>query len=308
MTIFLTVLGAALILVTLRDIFHTLFNPTSSGAVSNRMIRTVWRASRTIARRWPRMLSIAGPLAMLTVIALWTVILILGWALILWPRLPGDFLLSTGLPPADNSGFWDAVYLSTVSLATLGYGDMTPISTDLRLVAPLEALVGFGLFTASISWILSVYPVLARRRNLAREVTLLEESGGWDDLLAAKDGSDALNGILSGLTRQLVFARNDYLQFPITYYFQQRDREAALDVALPHLVVLSESARRHPSTSIRFQADLLHDAIRDITTYLGESFLDLEDAAMEDIYIAFEKDHLREVDAAPHRAGNVLER
>lgn len=307
MTLFLTAIGVALILIVLRDIFYTLFNPSSSGAMSSRIIRFLWQRIRTIARHRPRLLSIAGPVALLATIAIWIIGLMLGWALILWPRLPENFLLSTGLDPAENGSFLDAVYLSTVSLATLGYGDMTPKSTGLRLIAPLEALVGFAIFTAAISWILSIYPVLARRRNLAREVTFLERSGRWGDLVLADDGASALNSILLSLTEQVVFARNDYLQFPTTYYFHQRDSDAALDIAMPRMVVLADQARQHSSTSVRFQANLLHDAIRDLTAYVGESFLGMKDEDPADIFTAYAKDHLRNTDGTAREAGKILD-
>ena len=53
-------------------------------------------------------------------------------------------------------------------------GDGAPLTTRLRILAPLQALVGFANFTAAISWLFSIYPALARRRHLAREISLLE--------------------------------------------------------------------------------------------------------------------------------------
>lgn len=306
MTLSLTVVGAALILIMLRDIFHTLFNPSSSGALSNRLVRLLWQSSRKVSRHLPGLLSITGPAAMLLVIAIWGIGLVLGWALVLWPRMPEQFVLSTGLAPEENGSFWDAVYLSTVTLATLGYGDLTPTTTWLRLIAPLEALIGFGLFTASVSWILSVYPVLARRRNLAREVLLLRKTGQWSTLVSQKEGADALNSILLGLGQQVVSARNDYLQFPVTYYFHQPDRDAALEVALPHLAVFASQASDHPSPSVRFHAELLLVAIRDLAEYLADSILDLGDASKQDILRAHAEDHLRDPDPEITNAGDIL--
>jgi hypothetical protein len=43
----------------------------------------------------------------------------------------------------------------------------------LQLITPLEALLGFGLLTGSISWLLSIYPALLRRHSLAYEIALL---------------------------------------------------------------------------------------------------------------------------------------
>lgn len=295
MTVLLTLLGVALIVIVLRDIFHTLLHPAGTGALSSQGLRYAWRVFRPVGRRHPGMLALAGPVLLLLVVAMWTVGLIFGWALLLWPYLPEQFLLSSGLEPAANAGFRDALYLSTVSLTTLGYGDITPRSAWLRLVAPLEALVGFALMTASISWILSVYPVLSRRRNLALEVALLQRSGRWGATVAAEDGSTAMSEILSNLTRQIISVRNDYSQVSVTYYFHQTDRDAALDVALPHVVSVARQASRQKSASIQFQAGLLHAAVSDLATQLGESFLDVSDVRIEQVLTAYAADHLHRV-------------
>lgn len=307
MTLVLTVIGVALIICVLQDIFQTLFNPSSSGALSSWSVRFFWRRYRRAVRHHPRRLSLAGPVALMLIIVLWTTILILGWALVLWPRLPEQFVLSPGMDPAENGGFWDAIYLSTVTLATLGYGDITPISDGLRLLAPLEALIGFALFTASISWILSVYPVLARRRNLARRVALLYRSGQWDRLAGDPDSANMLVSTLLGLAEQVVTIRNDFMQFPITYYFHQGDQDAALSTALPRMAVLADMTSRHPSTAVQIQAGLLDDAIRDLLSYIGRSFLDLRDVPTEKILRAYAEDHLREAVGEVPKAGEILD-
>lgn len=109
-------------------------------------------------------------------IAVWGLLLVVGWALIYWPHLPSGFLLGTGLAASEQGSFVDALYVSLVTLGTLGYGDIAPRAEWLRLAAPLQAFIGFAFLTAAISWVLSVYPVLTRRRSLAHDVALVDES------------------------------------------------------------------------------------------------------------------------------------
>ena len=146
---------------------------------------SVWRTVRFFSGSKPNRLNLAGPLALILIILLWTVGLVLGWACLLHPHLPQDFLLSTGMVAERNDGFLDAVYVSVVALATLGYGEITPQATWLRLLAPLEALIGFALLTASVTWLMSLYPALARRRYLARQVDLINRLGERDDVATA---------------------------------------------------------------------------------------------------------------------------
>ncbi len=140
MTILLTLLGLALILVALRDIFHELFHPTGRGSLSRAVMRAIRSVFRGVSRGWPAVLDTAGPSMLPLIILCWTALLSVGWALVLWPHMPGGFLLSTGLDPAQNGGLLDALYLSLTTLGTLGYGDITPRGCGLRMLMPPEAL------------------------------------------------------------------------------------------------------------------------------------------------------------------------
>ena len=72
-----------------------------------------------------------------------------------------------------DGGLDDALYLSMVNLTSLGYGDIVPTGELLRFVGPIETLIGLGLLTAGISWILLLYRVLSEARSLSHEISLL---------------------------------------------------------------------------------------------------------------------------------------
>ena len=101
--------------------------------------------------------------------------MVLGWAMIYWGTMPGNFIVDPELrrgPP----GFLDALYVSFDTLVTLGVQNSAPASQALRLLVPIEGLIGFGLLTASISWVLSSYPVISRRRVLADTLDQLHKA------------------------------------------------------------------------------------------------------------------------------------
>lgn len=297
MSLLVTIVGLILIVLVLRDIFHTLFHPSGTGSLSSQGARSLWRVARVAAQHRRQVLPLAGPLALVSIIATWALVLALGWALIYWPHLSEGVLLSTGLDPADNDGFLDAFYLSLVTLATLGYGEITPRTPWLRIMSPLEALVGFALMTASISWILSVYPVLARRRHLAREITLLRRDKAqlaqlWSG--AIHDDPAVLHGLLLSVAEQIIAIRGDLEQFPITYYFHPSDRDSALSLALPAILEIARRGQHDPSASVRVQSSLVMNAVQDLTTYVGETFLDRGDGDddLDDVLAAYAADHL----------------
>jgi hypothetical protein len=105
--------------------------------------------------------------AFVTVIATWAGLLVLGWALIFWPHMPGSFRFDPNVEAA-GSDLVHALNVSLVTLTTLGFGDITPKAEALRLILPLEALLGFGLLSASISWLVSI---TRRSRGGARSPT-----------------------------------------------------------------------------------------------------------------------------------------
>lgn len=290
----LTLAGTLLIAASLRDIFHTVFHPQGRGSLSALLQHAIWRAFRLVAGHRPSLLALAGPIAMIASVTAWAVLLALGWALILWPRLPGDVLLATGLEPADQNGFLDALYLSLVTLATLGYGDIVPRTDGLRVVATLEAFVGFTLITSAISWILSVYPVLGRRRFLAQEVSLLRETEAATMLHPLQLAPETSERLLAGFTARLIAIRGDVEQFPVTYYFHASDERSSLAAALPELARLAaEAAGADDSPAVRFHGTMLRRAIEEVAGELGASFLKRPGAPLDELLRAYAADHLR---------------
>ncbi len=289
MALLLTLAGAALIVISLRDIFHELFHPSGRGSLSRVAMRSLWRLFRLGASRYPALLNIAGPATMISIIACWAMLLCVGWALVLWPHLPEGFLLSTGLTPSKNGSFLDALYVSLTTLTTLGYGDIAPRNTPLRVLMPLEALVGFGLLTVSISWVLSIYPVLSRRRSLAQRVLSLARAEAETGLRAAQESPQTL----ADLASELVTLRNDLIQFPITYYFHG-DENDSLSTAMPHLIQLARDLGppAEVPANTRLHAATLQQAMEGLASTLSDLFLDLPYSPPEVIAKAYAQDHL----------------
>jgi hypothetical protein len=229
------------------------------------------------------------------VIANWVVLLAVGFALVYWPRLPGGFAFAAALDPSQEGGFVDALYLSLVTLETLGFGDITPTTGWLRVLTPLEALLGFGLLTAALSWVISVYPVLRRRRSLAREVTLLRDSEPEAGDTLGEMGAEAAERLLKDLTAQLVSVQSDVVQFPITYYFHNTEEKFFLPLAMPYLVRLAEqgNAADHAPQVLR-RAAMLGEAVEDFSTTIASGFLGMPPAPAEEILHAYARDHLHD--------------
>lgn len=274
MTVAATIAGVGLIALALRDVFDTLFHPHGRGIVSEVLIRAVWGVVRRLARGRPRVLSYAGPVTFLSVVLSWVALVVVGFALITAPHLPDEYVLGFGVDPGGTTGIVDSLYFSLVNMTSLGYGDIVAESDVLRLLGPVETVVGLGLLTASISWILSIYGVLGDYRSVSHEVALLcdAESETGEELSGVDPGEAAR--LLSGLTPKLVAARRDLLDFPIAYYFHTRDPRYMLSLQLPRLMPIVERCRGGASPpAVRLEAERLKLAIDDLAATIADEFL-----------------------------------
>jgi len=294
-----TVAGVVIIVAVLRDAFEALFHPDGRRVLSRAVMRACWWLFHRLASRSRRALVLAGPTMLLTILTSWAVLLALGWALVLWPHFPDGFRFATELGPAeDQRGLIDALYMSLVTLGTIGYGDISPSSDVLRVIVPLEALVGFGLLTASVSWLLTVYPALSRRRSLAYEITLLRDVtrvAGCDDFVRRQP--DSAERLFAELLSRLVAVERDLVQIPVSYYFTERDERFSLPRVMPWLLGMARHGLGEDlPASTRLRAQMLCAAIDDFGHSTAERFHDGAAGPTADLLALYARDHLQDTE------------
>jgi hypothetical protein len=184
--------------------------------------------------------------------------------------MPDGFSYGSELNPADRNNLLDSLYLSLVTVGTLGFGDIVPTSTSLRLAAPLEALFGFMLLTAAVSWVLQIYPALHRRRVLALQLSTLREARQSDPTL----GIDSIpSDVLTALAVGVVEARNDFTQYGATYYFRDLEADASLAASLVYATDLAAEAAASSQPHTRMAGALITAAVNSLTELLDREFL-----------------------------------
>ncbi|WP_211367216.1 potassium channel family protein [Pseudonocardia kunmingensis] len=281
----ISLVGLGVVVAAVRDVFRTLWFPSGRGTLSRATTRLVWNLCN---RRRRRARPLAGPLAMAAVVGAWTALVVLGWALVYGPHLPEGFAYSTGLEPGRRGGPLDAVYLSLVTTATLGFGDIVPRADWLRLATPLQAVVGFGLLTAAVSWVLQIYPALNRRRAFALRLAMLDRADAAHSiprLEAATAGA-----LLADLASEITRIRVDLTEYAITYYFPEVDRSSALAVTLVHALRLARAGASSDRADVRLAATVLTCALDDIARVLDRAFLHVG-GTVDDVLAAFAADH-----------------
>ena len=285
MDVVLTIVGIAIILFGLMDMFHTLLHPSGQGRLSGLVLSGAWRLSKMTGHRLG---STLGPAAMVIVILLWVALQGLGWALIYYPHIPGGFMYSQGVDPAAYPDFHEALYVSFVTLSTLGYGDVVATDTWIRLISPLEALTGFALLTAALTWFTQIYPPLSRRRALALELKGLADTGYAE---AIRDVDPAtVSRVLDTLTAEVVKVRLDFTQHAEGFYFQEQSPNLALSRQLPYALRLRDAALDRQEAAVRLSAQQLSLALDQLGDELRESFLHTGDT-LEEIFEAYATEH-----------------
>ncbi|MFC5730589.1 MULTISPECIES: potassium channel family protein [Nocardioides] len=281
----LRAVGALVVVIVLRDIFHTLWHPQGMGSLARGAIRVVWRGRRLIGRRRRELI---GPLGMLLAVGLWTALTISGWALIYLPSMSEGFNFEESLRPDQSSEAVKAVYFSMVTASTLGFGDITPASSELRLLAPVQAFIGFVLLTAAISWILQIYPALGRRRTAAVHLHALAADDTAD--LVRNGDTGIASSILHAVSRDLAGVAVDMAQYAESYYFVEDDEATSLASNLPYALTLVEAGTGSASREVRSAARVLRSCLQQVTDRVALSHLGV-DGSVEEILHAFAEDH-----------------
>lgn len=279
-----SLLGAGLVLAALRDLFHTLWHPTRRGGVSRLVMAGMWQLAHRF-RVSGGGAQLVGPLAMVAVVVTWAFIIVSGWALVYLPHMPEQFSFSEGLEQSEHADLIDSVYLSLVTVATLGIGDIAPTGEWLRVVAPLEALVGFALLTASVSWVLEIYPALSRRRSLALRLAVLRRTQPGDLR------PDAVHSaLLDSLSVEVIRVRVDVTQYPEAYYFFDGEGDLSLALNIDYARTLAGAVHASGDDAARWSGSALSEALDDLAVTLDQRILHTG-GTPTDIYAAYARDH-----------------
>ncbi|HEY2761957.1 MAG TPA: potassium channel family protein, partial [Pirellulales bacterium] len=160
MTFLLTCLAVALILLVLVDSFETTILPrriTHRYRLARMYYLSAWRVWHALAlkiraaKTRESFLAVFGPLSLLGMLILWVTVLIFSFALLHWS-------LETSIhSPDQRISYATYLYWSGGTFFTLGYGDITPAGPLGRVLAIVEAGMGFGFLALFISYVPVIY-------------------------------------------------------------------------------------------------------------------------------------------------------
>lgn len=162
--------GALLAMAVLIDVFLTVVHPDLEGKIAETLQRACWRAFVSTGQRWQRwrrqLLALAGPAMTALTFAVWVALFVLGVTLIIWPNL-GVYRAE---PELATLGFVDALYYAGITFTVLGYGDVTPLSGAMQILAVLTSGSGFVLLTGIVTYLIELVSSIDDRHRLSLKV------------------------------------------------------------------------------------------------------------------------------------------
>ncbi|MDQ2747606.1 MAG: potassium channel family protein [Acidobacteriota bacterium] len=225
-TVLLTSLGVILLMLVFYDVYATILRATKHpGPISANLNRALWwvgtRVAKNLSRRWRhRVLTAVGPLLLPVLIVLLISFLGAGFALLYLPHLETEF--NTG-DKGQTGNLLEAVYFSGVTLLTVGFGDIVPLSRATRLLALLEGASGIFVISLGVTYLLTVYGALERKRAVA--LAFYHQAGqgadvpGFITLHFARGRFYDLTETLKTATRDLQELLESHLEHPVIHYF-----------------------------------------------------------------------------------------
>lgn len=159
--------GIALVILVFHDIFQGVVVPRWSSRrfrIAPFLFEKMWWVWKRLAERKSDSearedhFGAYAPLSVVLLLVVWITLLTLGYGLCFWA------LRAHEKPQPAN--LWEAVYIGGETLLTIGYGEFTPQSAPLRLVALCAGASGLATFALVISFLFTLYGTFERREVL----------------------------------------------------------------------------------------------------------------------------------------------
>jgi hypothetical protein len=229
-----------LIAAVLWDAFETVVLPrlvSRRFRLARAYFRSTWRSWSALARHLPAAerremaLAVYGPIALLALLALWVLLLILAYGLLLWGL--GSPLTANGSVPG---GLGTDLYFSGTTFLTLGLGDVVPRGGPARAVAVLEVGTGFGMLALVVGYLPVLYQAFSRREA---RISLLDAHAGSPPtagalLLRHPPGRRArrLTAVLAEWERWSADLLETHLSYPLLAYYRSQHEDQSWVAAL----------------------------------------------------------------------------
>lgn len=236
-------IGAALMFIALLDLFLTvLYARAGAGFISDRVARSIWRLFRWISkasgRRRALVLSLSGSFVLVSLVAVWAIMLALGAGLIIHPYL-GTSVRSSG--GSNSTDFLTALYAGGSSMSLVGSSNYSGETPAFRFLYLLNSLIGMSVMSLALTYVMQIYSALRQRNTFGLTLQMMSRGTGDAAVLIQGLGPDgqfsagytnlatAADSMLSIREAHDFYPVLFYFRFPEPYYSVARMTLVALD-------------------------------------------------------------------------------
>lgn len=272
MDVLIALLGVTCIALALWDIFETIVVPRPTPSrlrLSRHIVRRAWLAWRAIGIRFrtgldrDAVLGFFAPGAAVLLLAVWLLVLIVGYGLIL-------FALRGELRPSPTS-LGETLYFAGTSVLTLGYGDFVANGTLSRVTSLTAAASGLGVVALVITFLFSLFASYQRREVLVVTLSARAKSPPSAATLletyARLDLVDELPALFGEWERWTAEVLDSHVAYPLLGYFRSSHDNvswisalgAVLDAAALVLTTIRGVPRGQAEITKRVGAHLVED-------------------------------------------------
>ncbi len=224
-----TITGFVLIFIILMDAFETVVLPRRIKRhfrIASLFYKNTWgfwtRVGRHIesANRREGFLAYYGPLSLIVLLGFWALGLIFGFGCVQYGL--GEHL-TLGNEPIT---FGKVLYHSGETFFTLGYGDITPNNAAARVLAVMEAGMGFAFLAVVVGYLPVIYNSFATREV---EISLLDARAGSPPTateflgrLGCCPDQTVLDDIFRDWERWCADLLSSHISYPVLLYFRSQ--------------------------------------------------------------------------------------
>jgi hypothetical protein len=218
--------GSLLMFVALLDLFLTvLYARAGAGFISDRIARSTWIFfrwfSKCFGRRRPLVLSLSGSFIVVSLVAGWAIMLVVGAALIMHPYL-GTSVRSSG--GTNSTDFLTALYAGGSSISVIGSGNYSGETPAFRLVYLFNSLIGMSVMSLALTYVMQIYNALQKRNGFGLTLQLMSRGTGDAAVLIQGLGPQGHFNVgytnLASIADTMVLIREAHEFYPVLFYFR----------------------------------------------------------------------------------------
>jgi hypothetical protein len=220
MNVLLFAAGALLLGLATVDIIWSVFSMNGGGPLTRPFASLVGRAVRRFTA--------SGAMVLVTIPALWFVMLWLAWTLIFLAGSGSVVETMSGNP----AGLADHVYFTGFTLFTLGVGDFRPQGGFWQILTAFASLNGFVYVTLSIAFLIPVVSAVVEKRRIAVLISALGVTAE-DIVINSWAGKDwrGLERQLTSLAPLVALHAERHLAYPVLQYYHSPVRRESLETS-----------------------------------------------------------------------------